>query len=452
MRKTFDILLGTNAKQKTAEALGAYVTGFNNLKASVAPLKKEMENLGKSAYGENGFLNVASGNKAVAQVNQALVDEVNNVWAGAKQAYDNARQHGKNAEEAFKISKKFIDDHHGDYNQLAEASGVASKEVQGQWKALFDHEWILKVSLEGATEAAAKAKAMVEILGGQWDGKKFQALIDADPTFAMLAIKDPTAAAEYFVNKEWKARLGALPKPAQDQIKALLKMTDEEWTKGDFEAVLRAAENVPGLSTAIQAIINGANAKYIATLFANVDAPSLSYVQFLLNQAANPRYVTYKIRYEDDARDAAMAGRGRSGGAANGAILDGAGRGLHGFNPKYFANGGIERHIAQITKPGGPIRVWAEPETQGEAYVPYSMSKRPRSVAILRQVAKDFGYVLNKADGYANGGLAGNTSTTPTRTSQTSVTVGTINTVDPESAVRKLQALQRDALALAGIR
>lgn len=453
MRKTFDILLGTNAKQKTAEALGAYVTGFNNLKASVAPLKKEMENLGKSAYGENGFLNVASGNKAVAQVNQALVDQVNNTWAGAKQAYDNAIQHGGNAKKAFADAKKFVDDHKGDYDDLAERSGVASKEVQGQWKALFDHEWILKVSLEGATEAAAKAKAMIEIIGGQWDGRKFQALIDADPTFALLAIKDPTAAAEYFVNKEWKARLGALPKPAQDQIKALLKLTDEEWTKGDFEAVLRAAEKVPGLTEAIAAIIAGANADYEAIIYAAVNHVSVAVARQQLDALAARRTSVIDVVVNQlNTPNFVPRGGQRIPTSANGSIMDRFGNGLHGFNPKYFANGGIERHIAQITKPGGPIRVWAEPETQGEAYVPYSMSKRPRSVAILRQVAKDFGYVLNKADGYANGGLAGNTSTTPTRTSQTSVTVGTINTVDPEMAVRKLQALQRDALALAGIR
>jgi hypothetical protein len=72
-------------------------------------------------------------------------------------------------------------------------------------------------------------------------------------------------------------------------------------------------------------------------------------------------------------------------------------------------------------------------------------------VAILAQVAKDFGYTLNRSEQFANGGLAGNTTTAPSRTSQTSVTVGTINTVDPDGAVRKLRQLQRDALSVAGI-
>jgi hypothetical protein len=328
---------------------------------------------------------------------------------------------------------------------------VSVDKIQGQWEALFgkdgSKEWIMKITLEGATEAAAKAKNMIEIIGGQWDGKKFQALIDADPTFALLAIKDPTAAAEYFVNKEWMAKLKALPKEAQDTLRQLTGMTEEEWNQGDFEAILEVAKNIPGLTEALLNINNGVKNPFMATFIAALNGGSLSYVQYQLDKLANPRFVTYKINYDDSARDAAMAGRG----AANGAIMNGAGRGLHGFNPKYFANGGIERHVAQITKPGSPIRVWNERETFGEAYVPYAMSKRPRSVAILAQVAKDFGYTLNRSEQFANGGLAGNTTTAPSRTSQTSVTVGTINTVDPDGAVRKLRQLQHDALSVAGI-
>jgi hypothetical protein len=78
------------------------------------------------------------------------------------------------------------------------------------------------------------------------------------------------------------------------------------------------------------------------------------------------------------------------------------------------------------------------------------MSKRPRSVKILAQVAKDFGYTLVRGEQFSNGGTAG-TTTTPTRTSSTSVTIGTLNTVDPDQAVQKLRTLQRDALAAAGI-
>lgn len=68
-----------------------------------------------------------------------------------------------------------------------------------------------------------------------------------------------------------------------------------------------------------------------------------------------------------------------------------------------FASGG-EHHIAQIARPG-TIRLWNEPETQGEAYIPLAMSKRGRSEDILSQVADRFGGAFTK--GRPAGGASG---------------------------------------------
>ncbi|MFI5688610.1 phage tail tape measure protein [Streptomyces sp. NPDC051636] len=81
---------------------------------------------------------------------------------------------------------------------------------------------------------------------------------------------------------------------------------------------------------------------------------------------------------------------------ADGAVVD------------YFANGGLrgvrrENHVAQIA-PAGSWRVWAEPETQGEAYVPLAVSKRPRSKAIVEEVVRRFG---GDVTWYEDGGLSG---------------------------------------------
>lgn len=79
----------------------------------------------------------------------------------------------------------------------------------------------------------------------------------------------------------------------------------------------------------------------------------------------------------------------------------------------YFANGS-EHHVAQIA-PAGAWRVWAEPETGGEAYIPLSQAKRARSTRILSEVADRFGYKLTPTRGqsFASGG----TTTTSTTTS-----------------------------------
>lgn len=62
-----------------------------------------------------------------------------------------------------------------------------------------------------------------------------------------------------------------------------------------------------------------------------------------------------------------------------------------------YANGGSkEKHTAQIAK-GGEWRIWAEPETGGESYIPLAKSKRKRSTQILAKTADIFGLtVLDK--------------------------------------------------------
>lgn len=74
---------------------------------------------------------------------------------------------------------------------------------------------------------------------------------------------------------------------------------------------------------------------------------------------------------------------------------------LHKFLP--FADGGFfflngsEDHRAMIAGAGNgrtPFRVWAEPETGGEAYIPLAPSKRTRSTAILATVADKFGMTV----------------------------------------------------------
>lgn len=72
----------------------------------------------------------------------------------------------------------------------------------------------------------------------------------------------------------------------------------------------------------------------------------------------------------------------------------------------YFANG-AENHVAQIA-PAGAWRVWAEPETGGEAYIPLAPSKRDRSLKIWEETGKRLGaYSDAGAWEYADGGFWG---------------------------------------------
>ena len=73
---------------------------------------------------------------------------------------------------------------------------------------------------------------------------------------------------------------------------------------------------------------------------------------------------------------------------------------------EFYSDGGMRRenHVAQIARGRTPYRVWAEPETGGEAYIPMGGHKRARSTAILSTVARSFGYGLKR---FADGGIDG---------------------------------------------
>lgn len=98
----------------------------------------------------------------------------------------------------------------------------------------------------------------------------------------------------------------------------------------------------------------------------------------------------------------------------------------------YYANGGIQRggvrnfadgaeqHVAQFA-PAGTWRVWAEPETGGEAYIPLAPSKRDRSRKIAEETVKRLGGkgIAWNADGSVMHFDSGGFSYTPTGTSKT---------------------------------
>lgn len=95
-------------------------------------------------------------------------------------------------------------------------------------------------------------------------------------------------------------------------------------------------------------------------------------------------------------------GRGGAGGTSKDA--DGSIRGYGRSNISKFANGGIAETPgrAKIYTPASSYRIFAEPETGGESYIPLAASKRTRSLAIWRETGKLLG-----AQEFANGGVSG---------------------------------------------
>lgn len=67
---------------------------------------------------------------------------------------------------------------------------------------------------------------------------------------------------------------------------------------------------------------------------------------------------------------------------------------------EYYAGGG-ESHVPQIARAqANTVRVWAEPETQGEAYIPFANDwRRPRAKAIATETVRRLGGVAKFAGG-----------------------------------------------------
>lgn len=80
----------------------------------------------------------------------------------------------------------------------------------------------------------------------------------------------------------------------------------------------------------------------------------------------------------------------RPGSYADGGVVDYyADGGIQRGGVRHFASGS-ENHVAEIA-PAGSWRVWAEPETMGEAYIPFAPSKRVRSRAIAEESVRRLG-------------------------------------------------------------
>ena len=71
---------------------------------------------------------------------------------------------------------------------------------------------------------------------------------------------------------------------------------------------------------------------------------------------------------------------------------------------RYASGGMVEDHSAQIA-PAGAMRLWAEPETGGESYIPLAPSKRKRSMSIWQRTGELLGAQTGRTSGVAIGSI-----------------------------------------------
>jgi len=241
-------------------------------------------------------------------------------------------------------------------------------------------------------------------------------------------------AADSFANGTYSATLAALPDAAKAVIAAVTGK-GKEYAEGNYDAVLEALDNTPGgREAALASILSVTDGNYDAVLKAmNLTAPEVAAAKKMIEQvvgkkvkleavdgvsgpagvmrraieAIQGKMVTITTNYTTTGNPG-TAGKNTKYAIANGGIFKGGSPvngalGMFGNKGiKAFADGGFEKHTAQIAK-AGAMRLWAEPETGGEAYIPLAKGKRMRSLKILEEVARIFGFGLHKMQ-FENGG------------------------------------------------
>lgn len=152
---------------------------------------------------------------------------------------------------------------------------------------------------------------------------------------------------------------------------------DLDWVARGRELAISAVANASGANHDLDWV---ARARELGiTAFAQVGGANAD-----IEWASRDRVATIYVQTVGAAAAAAVVGLF----SANGGVID------------YYANGGMrENHVAQIA-PAGAWRVWAEPETGGESYIPLASSKRNRSLQVWRETGRRLGVM-----GYANGGI-----------------------------------------------
>jgi 2C-methyl-D-erythritol 2,4-cyclodiphosphate synthase len=440
MRQSLKLLSDQqNGTASVRDSTSQMIEHLNTFKDTAAALKPALQELSQTQiFTPDGLLNIDSGNKAVLTLRDTLSSAATDVLANAKNIYNAARQNGDTVDVAMQKAQDAVTKGNDNLQAIADAAGVSVDSLKGEWQTFFGQPWQLTATFTGTTDKFLAAKQEAESLGIQFDGEEFQAWLLANPDPANVSIDAVNQHMDQYAQSRWTATLDALPAPAQQQIQNLVGMTDAQWKNADWTAVMRAAQSVPGLPQALAQLLAVKNGDYTAAINA------IAYVaaaEAALNAVARARTATISVQYTGgDSLPGNVSGVMHA--QANGGILFG--------NYRAFAQGGFnfENHVAQIARPGVVPRVWAEPETQGEAYIPYAMSKRGRSTQILGRVAGDFGYRLVKQ--YANGGTTVNGNTGPSY--HAPVHVENLITHDPDAAVAALQRKRRDALAVAGIR
>ena len=374
----------------------------------------------------DGLIDVSS--TSGLKLEQNLRSVADGVKIRAQATFDAVKLQTGSTAEASKAALEIVAGGEEQLKAFAKRAGIDVEVIRANWKSFFGEDWQLTAVFSASADRVEAVMATVKGLGVEWNESVYTAFIKANPDPTKISVDEARAWAEKFATDQYVAQLRAMNPEALQQI---LEATGqaENYKNGNYTAVMKALNSTdPGVQAAwakLMGVVGGpSGAGWAAALKAYADAQSAATARGVLDDLAKPRtaVMTFKALLDDSAIPAGI----KRPTQADGAIYNGSGRSPRGFGPtgfaniKAFADGGI--HGLKFEKPGpakiyngsDTWRVFAEKSTGGEAFIPLAESKRVRSTAILNEVANQFGYTLQKATKFADGGIVsgGNSNST----------------------------------------
>jgi len=401
LKSNLDILSG--GMQTTANAKKTLGQALDDTKASLIGIADG----GKVSL--NALFSIKDGFDFASQSGRdfhtAMEGAADGVLKSGTAALDQALKAGKSVADAQSIAMQAMQPGVAALRKQLADLGVESPKIDAIIRSfgLMPDQIATAINVNGAEEAQRKI-ILTKLAADSFSNGNYRAVLGALPEGAKAAIAAATGSGKAFAEGDYDAVLEAIDKTGIPREQALAQILAV--TNGDYTAALKAMNLTPPEVEAAKKKIDQVVGKKV-TLEAVDGVSGPAGVMRRAIDAIQGKMITITTNYTSTGNPG-TAGRGTEYAVANGGIFNGgkpvAGSlGTNGnFGIKAFAGGGIEKHVAQFAK-AGAMRLWAEPETGGEAYIPLAKAKRGRSLKILEEVARIFGFGLHSMQ-MANGG------------------------------------------------
>lgn len=347
-----------DAQRASADGLAQSILALNDVNraagSAMSAFEQSIDDVTEATKDHAGVLKMRDGELDLGSDKAREAEKVlSDLAANTQAAATSAREQGKSWEDVQGImtrgQKSFV--------EAADAMGLTKEQAEALAQSYLDIPDSRTFTLEMRTEDAINSLDSV-IAAIQKTPNKKSVTVDALTSDAIGMLEDLGFTVTHL--KNGKFSVSANTKTAKDQL------------------------------AAVQAARDGLKNKTITISARDQASQVAANIQTAIDKIRGKTVDVYVVQHTLGVEG--TAGRNARNYQARGSVLDFYAKG----GIRAYAGGGMEpgdrpnQHVAQITS-RGTWRVWGEPETDGEGYVPFRRSARPRSRAITEEIVSRLG-------------------------------------------------------------